>query len=88
MKKLAVIVICLLTCSILLTGCTDKKKESQQNQDVGNAVEFDDKELNNNTVDDLEIDPASDTCYTLPDGIVYEFKDPNNTDGIVVTPRE
>ncbi len=88
MKKLAAIVICLLTCSILLTGCTDKKKGSQQGQDVGNAVEFDDKGLNNNTVDELEIDSSSDISYTLPDGIVYEFKDPNNTDGIVVKPKE
>ncbi len=88
MKKLAVIVICLLTCSIMLTGCTDKKKESRQNQDVGNAVEFDDNELGNGTVDELEIDPASDTRYTLPDGIVYDFKDPDHADDIEVTPRE
>lgn len=88
MKKLAVIVICLLICVVLLTGCTDEKKDSQQNQDVGNAVEFDDKGLNNNTVGEFEIDSASDTCYTLPDGVVYDFKDPSNADGIVVTPRE
>jgi len=88
MKKLAVIVICLLTCVVLLTGCTDEKKDKQQNQDVGNAVEVDDNGLDGNTVDDIEIDSTSDTCYTLPDGIVYDFKDPGNADGIVVTPRE
>jgi len=88
MKKLVVIVICLLTCFVLLTGCTDEKKDNQQNQDVGNSVEVDDNELGNNTVDELDIESASDTCYTLPDGIVYEFKDPNNADGIVVTPKE
>lgn len=88
MKKLAVIVICLLICVVLLTGCTDEKKDSQQNQDVGNSVEVDDNGLDINAVDDIEIDSASDTCYTLPGGIVYDFKDPSNADGIVVTPRE
>ncbi len=88
MKKPAVIVICLLTCFVLLTGCTDKKKDSQQNQNVGNAVEVDDNGLDSNIADDIEIDSASDICYTLPDGVVYNFKDPSNANGIVVTPKE
>lgn len=88
MKKLAAIVVCLLTCFVLLTGCTDGEKDSQQNQDVSNSVEVDANGLDSNTADNIEIDSASDTCYTLPGGIVYDFKDPSNADGIVVTPRE
>lgn len=88
MKKLAAIMVCLLTCFVLLTGCTDGKKDSPQNQDVGNSVEADDNDLDINAVDDIEKDSASDTYFTLPDGVVYDFKDPSNADGIVVTPRK
>ena len=44
---------------------------------------------------DIEIDtePGLDTednsdNVTLPDGFTYSFRDPDNADGIVVTPRE
>ncbi len=39
----------LQTCHVVFIGCSDKKKERRQNQSVGNAVEFDDKGLENST---------------------------------------
>ena len=87
MKKLAIILVCMLVCFTLFAGCTDQKDGNDQDTNLGNSVEIDDA--------DLEIDAenkpdAEDNSANgdLPDGFVYEFKDPDNADGIVVTPRK
>lgn len=81
MKKATIILTCMLACFTLLSGCTDKKDDSQQDMDLSNSIEIDD------TNGDIEpTEPAGSD--TLPDGFTYSFKDPDNTDGIVVTPRQ
>ena len=84
MKKSAAILTCILTCFTLLSGCTDKKSDSQQDLDVSVSVEIDDT---NGDIDPAELDVPDDSD-TLPGGFTYSFKDPDNADGIVVTPRQ
>ncbi len=88
MRKFVVIMTCMLACFILLAGCSDKEKDSQQNQNVHNAVEIDDRDLESDITPESETESSPDSAYTLPDGITYEFKDPDNADGIVVTPKK
>lgn len=86
MKKFAIILSCMLACFILFAGCTDQKDRGDQDTNLSTSVEIDDTNL----VIDTEGQPdAEDNSanVTLPDGFVYEFKDPDNADGIVVTPR-
>ena len=87
MKEIAIILVCMMVCFSLFTGCTDQKNGGDQDTNVGNSVEFD--------VTDIDIDAgtkpgAEDNSdnVSLPDGYTYSFKDPDNADGIVVTPRE
>lgn len=81
MKKFAIILACMLICLALFAGCKSKKNSNQQDLDVSNSVEIDVAGIGDV---DTEIEPGADT---LPDGFVYDFKDPDNTDGIVVAPR-
>ena len=87
MKKIAIILVCMLVCFSLFTGCTDQKNGGDQDTNVGNSVEFDvtDIDVDAETRPDAE-DNSDDV--TLPDGFTYSFRDPDNADGIVVTPRE
>ena len=87
MKKIAIILVCMLVYFSLFTGCTDQKNGGDQDTNVGNSVEFD--------VTDIDVDAetkpgAEDNSdnVSLPDGYSYSFKDPDNADGIVVTPKE
>ena len=87
MKKIAIILACMLVCLSLFTGCTNQKDGSNQDTNVGNSVEFD--------VTDIDIDAGTkpgaednSDSVSLPDGYTYSFKDPDNADGIVVTPKE
>ena len=84
MKKFAIILACMLVCFTLFSGCKDTKGNTEQDTNVGNSVEVDDTDISSA---DVDIDVNSDTG-TLPDGFTYTFKDPDNADGIVVTPRE
>ena len=84
MKKSAAILTCILACFTLLSGCTDKKNDSQQDLDVSVSVEIDDT---NGDIDPAEPDVPDDSD-TLPGGFTYSFRDPDNADGIVVTPRQ
>ena len=87
MKKIAIIGVCMLACFSLFTGCTDQKDGSNQDTNVGNSVEIDDTDIDV----DAETKPGDEgNCdsVSLPDGYTYSFKDPDNADGIVVTPRE
>ncbi len=86
MKKFTIILVCMLVCFTLFSGCTDKKGNNDQDTNVGNSVEVDDTDIANTDVDiDTDVEPGTET---LPDGFTYEFKDPDNTDGIVVTPKK
>lgn len=80
MKRFAIILVCMLTCLALFAGCTDKKGDDNQDADVNNAVEVDIPDGEGNTDEPTGSD-------SLPDGITYDYKDPDNADGIVVTPR-
>ena len=87
MKKIAIILACMLVCFSLFTGCTDQKDGSDQDTNVGNSVEFDDTDIDVDTETKPGAEDNSDSV-SLPDGYTYSFKDPDNADGIVVTPKE
>ena len=54
---------------------------------MGNSVETDDTDIAIDTEPGLDTEDNSDDV-TLPDGFSYSFRNPDNVDGIVVTPRE
>ena len=87
MKKIAIILVCMMVCFSLFTGCTDQKNGGDQDTNVGNSVEFDDTDIEIDTEPGLDTEDNSDDVI-LPDGFTYSFRDPDNADGIVVTPRE
>ena len=87
MKKIAIILACMLVCFLLFTGCTNQKDGGDQDTNVGNSVEIDDTDI----VVDAETKSGAEgnsDSVSLPDGYSYSFKDPDNADGIVVTPKE
>ncbi|MCI9202886.1 MAG: hypothetical protein HFI97_04135 [Lachnospiraceae bacterium] len=45
MKKIAIILVCMLTCFSLFIGCTDQKNGGDQDTNVGNSVEIDDTDI-------------------------------------------
>lgn len=81
MKKLAILMACLLACLTLFTGCTDEKGGGDQNSDGHSSVEAD-------VSDGADITDELAGSDTLPGGITYDFVDPENSAGIVVTPKE
>ncbi len=87
MKKIAIILVCMLVYFSLFTGCTDQKNGGDQDTNVGNSVEIDDTDIDV----DAETKPGAEDnsdSVSLPDGYSYSFKDLDNADGIVVTPKE
>ena len=87
MKKIAIILACMLACFSLFTGCTNQKDGGDQDTNLGNSVEFDDTDIGV----DAETKPGAEDdsdSVSLPDGYTYSFKDPDNADGIVVTSKE
>jgi len=87
MKKFMMILACVLVCFSLFAGCTDQKGNDEQDTNLGNSVEIDDTDIAIDTEPGLDTEDNSDDI-TLPDGVTYSFRDPDNADGIVVTPRE
>ena len=87
MKKIAIILVCMMVCFSLFTGCTDQKNGGDQDTNVGNSVEFDVTDIDVDAETRPDAEDNSDNV-TLPDGFTYSFRDPDNADGIVVTPRE
>ena len=87
MKNLAIILACMLACFILFAGCTDQKDHSDQDTNLGSSVEIDDTDLAIDAEEQPDTEDNSDNV-TLPEGFTYTFRDPDNSDGIVVTPRE
>ena len=45
MKKIAIILACMLVCFSLFTGCTNQKNGDDQDTNVGNSVEIDDADI-------------------------------------------
>ena len=87
MKKITAILACMLVCFLLFTGCTTQIDGTDQDTNLGNSVEIDDTDIAIDTEPGLDTEGNSDDV-TLPDGFTYSFRDPDNADGIVVTPRE
>ena len=87
MKKITAILACVLICFSLFTGCTNQKKDVDQDTNVGNSVEIDDTDIDVDAETKPDAEDNSDSV-SLPDGYTYSFKDPNSADGIVVTPKE
>ena len=87
MEKLVIILTCMLICLSLFSGCTNQKNDTNQEQSLGNSVEIDDMDFETGTEAKSDAEDNS-SSITLPDGITYDFKDPENAEGIVVTPRE
>lgn len=77
MRRIIAIGACILVCLSMLAGCTTNK-ETNPETDLDNAVEF-----------HIDAEGKGDMEKSSDDhGIVYDFKDPSNADGIVVAPRE
>ena len=49
MKKIAIILACMLACFSLFTGCTNQKDGGDQDTNLGNSVEFDDTDIDIDT---------------------------------------
>ena len=86
MKKLTIILTGMLACFILFAGCTDQKDRGDQDTNLSTSVEIDDTDLgiDSETKPDTEDNSA---IIDLPEGFTYSFRDPDQADGIVVTPR-
>lgn len=80
MRKLVIGLTCALVCIALCAGCADKEDSGDQDTDLTGAVEVDIPDGEDNA-DEAETD-------SLPDGLTYDFKDPDNAAGIVVEPKE
>ena len=87
MKKFMMILACVLVCFSLFTSCTNQKDGGDQGTNTRNSVEIDDTDIEIDTRSAQDTEGNSDDV-TLPDGFTYSFKDPDNADGIVVTPKE
>ncbi|MEH2938475.1 hypothetical protein AALA83_07520 [Oscillospiraceae bacterium 44-5] len=87
MRNLMMMVVCVLVCFSLFTGCTNQKGSGEQDTNLENSVEIDDTDIASDTEPGLDTADGSDNT-ALPDGFTYSFRDPDHADGIVVTPRE
>ena len=75
MKKIVTILICILIFSTLFTGCINNRKEGEQNSGAA-AVEIDDSNL------------ESGSDISSENDIVYDFKNHEDSENIVVTPKK
>lgn len=75
MKKIVTILICILIFSTLFTGCINNRKEDEQNSGAM-AVEIDDSNL------------ESGSDISSENDIVYDFKNPEDSENIVVTQKK
>ena len=87
MGKRVAVLAWMLVCFSLFIGCTNQKNGDDQDTNMGNSVEFDDTDIDVDTETKPDAEDNSNDV-TLPDGFTYSFRDPDNADGIVVTPRE
>ena len=84
MKRIPVL-LCLLVCLSLFSGCTKDKDEPEQSPvpEQSGSLYFDVALPDQDTVPYVGFVPDDSS-----EGIIYDFKDPENSDGIVVTPKE
>ena len=76
MKRSVIISACVLICLSLFSGCTDDKDNGNSGADFGNSVDV-----------DIDAGAKGDTDILIGDGdIVFDFKDPDNADGIEIAP--
>lgn len=80
MRKIVIGLTCALACIAVCAGCVDKKADGDQDADLTGAVEVD--------IPDSEDNADEAETNSLPDGLTYDFKDPDNAAGIVVEPKE
>lgn len=73
MRKMVILLVYMLACLTLFTGCTGRKDIDDGGADMTDEV---------NGLDE----PAG--ADTLPDGLTYRLKDLENSDGIAATPKE
>lgn len=78
MKKIPIIFVCVLACLFLLVGC---RNDPSGSSDGTKSVEVDISNPGSN-----EDEPSSETDSS--GDIVYSFRNPEDSDGIVITPRE
>ena len=85
MKKLVITLACLLVLLSLISGCTKDKDEPEQSPvpEQTGSLYFDVALPDQGAVPYVGFVPDDSS-----DGFIYDFKDPENSDGIVVTPKE
>lgn len=81
MKKYILSLMAALVVFSVLAGCTGKPEPTPTPDNQPGSVEFDDSDLSGLIDDDFQTDGDFGD-------IDVSFKDPNNSDGIVVTPKE
>ena len=79
MKRMPIVFVCVLACLLLLSGCRSNSSSSDDSAGAA-AVEIDDSLLGPDG--DISSEDSSEGGFT------YSLKDPDNADGIVITPRE
>ena len=67
----------MLVCLSLFSGCTDDKENSHSRTDLDNAVEI-----------DIDADGKGNAEVSDNDSNKYEFREPENADGIEIVLRE
>lgn len=68
----------MLVCLSMFFGCTDDKEKDNSGSGIGNSADV-----------DINTEAKGDTEISIGDGdIIYDFKDPDNPDGIVIAPKE
>lgn len=79
MKKILIVFMSILSCLILLSACNNNDSSTDDNAGA-KSVEIDDSALEPGGEDSSDVQSDGGFTYTL--------KDPDNADGIVITPRE
>ena len=65
MKEIAIILVCMMVCFSLFTGCTDQKNGGDQDTNVGNSVEFDVTDIDVDAETRPDAEDNSDSVYKI-----------------------
>lgn len=80
MKRISITFVCMLACLLLLVGCRNDQNGSDDSAGAKSVeVDISEPESDND-------EPSSETDSS--GDIVYSFRNPEDSDGIVITPRE
>ena len=85
MKKFGIILVYILICFSMFSGCTEDKGNGNPGGGLGNSVDVD---IDGAAKGSADISLGDDDISFEDDDIVFDFKDPENADGIVATPKE